>query len=74
MVLLPLPLLGKAKQSEKWKLLEQLPPVLYMIERKRVSCQFSVLLYARRPTLTQPITYFFQCLKRAVALGPLLVF
>lgn len=74
MVLLLLTLLEKAKQSKKWKILEQLPPVLYMIEQKLLSCQFSVLLYIRRATPTQPIRYFFQFIKTALALGPLLVF
>lgn len=61
-VFLPFPLLGKAKQSKKWKLLEQLPPVIYMIELKLLSLHFFLCSYMPKdPQLTQSIRYSLQC-------------
>lgn len=59
-VLLPLPLLEKAKQTEKWKLLEQLLPVRYKSELKLLSCQFCLCFSVpRKPFLAQSIVYSF---------------
>lgn len=76
-VLLPLLLLGKTKQSKSWKLLEHLLSVLCVIEWKLLLCHLSVLSYARKPTLKTSCVHImcvFQSHTGLATMGHVLVF